>query len=77
MYVRVHVVPDARREAFHKEGKDTWRIAVKEPAERNLANERVRTLIAREHGVPLSNVRILTGHTSRTKLLSVNTSTTN
>lgn len=70
MFIRVHAAPDAKREHIVKESPDTWRISVREPAQGNLANERIRTLVARELDVPLSAVRILTGHHSRSKLIS-------
>jgi uncharacterized protein YggU (UPF0235/DUF167 family) len=71
MYIRVHICPDAKREEVVKEAPDTWRISVREPAEGNRANDRMRTVIARELAVPTSAVRILTGHHARSKLLSV------
>jgi uncharacterized protein YggU (UPF0235/DUF167 family) len=73
MYIRVHALPGAKREELLKEKEDVWRISVREPAEQNLANERIRTLVARELSVTLSAVRILTGHHAPTKLLSIET----
>ena len=73
MYIRVIVQPDSKREELVKEKPDAWRISVREPAQHNLANDRIRMLIARECAVPLSAVRILTGHHSRTKMISVDT----
>lgn len=76
MYIRVHITPGAKREELVKEAKDTWRISVREPAEGNRANDRMRTIVARELNVTLGAVRILTGHHSRSKLLSVDTDVT-
>lgn len=70
MYIRVFVTPGARREKVEETG-DTLLIAVREPAEGNRANDRVRAIVAMRLHVPLGKVRILTGHRSRTKMLSV------
>lgn len=71
MYLRVHVLPGSKREVLTKESDDTWRVSVREEAERNQANQRVRELIAEELGISVSAVRILTGHHSRSKLMSI------
>lgn len=70
MYLKVFVTPGAKREVV-KEERERWLISVREPAERNLANGRVRALVAARLGVPLGKVRILTGHHSRAKMISV------
>ena len=71
MYIRVTVAPDSRKESLQKLSENEWQISVKEPAEQNRANERVCTLIARELQVAPSDIRILTGHHSRVKMISV------
>lgn len=76
MYLRVTVTPGSRKEALVKSKELVWHVSVKEKAEQNRANERVRTLIARECEVPLAHVRILTGHHSRSKMISVDTDIT-
>ncbi len=73
MFLRITAIPGAKREELVKEKEDSWRIAVREPAQNNLANDRIRTLVARELSVSLSKVRILTGHHSRSKMISVDT----
>ena len=69
--VRVAVHPGARRE-YIKEGKrDSFDVAVKEPAEGNRANARVCELTAAHYGVPLKKVRIVAGHKRPRKRLRV------
>lgn len=71
MYLRVSVAPGARRELV-KEGKDGMLlISVREPAEGNRANMRVREIVALRFMVPTSCVRILSGHHSPVKLLTI------
>jgi len=71
MYLRVSVAPGAKRELI-KEGKDGMLlISVREPAEANRANMRVRELVALRFMLPTSSVRILSGHHSPVKLLTI------
>lgn len=69
-YLKVFVTPGARREKVEEKG-EMLVITVREPALGNRANERVRAIVARRLKVPLANVRILTGHHSRGKMISV------
>jgi len=70
MYLKVFVTPGARQEKVEERG-ETLAISVREPASGNRANDRVREIIAQRQGVPLGKVRILTGHRSRAKIISV------
>lgn len=70
MYIKVFVTPGAKREKVEEKG-DTLRISVREPATGNRANTRVRELVAKWQGAPLAKVRILTGHRSRAKMISI------
>jgi uncharacterized protein YggU (UPF0235/DUF167 family) len=71
MYVKVKVDPGAKRERVVRENDNTFTMAVKEPAERNLANKRVRELLANAFGVTLQQVRLVTGHHSGSKIYEV------
>ncbi len=71
MYVKVRVRAGAKKEEFTAELADHFVIAVKEKAQRNLANTRVIELVVRHFGVASSKVRIINGHHSPSKLLSV------
>lgn len=77
MYLKVFVTPDAKREkvkvhpAKGAEEDETLAISVREPALGNRANDRVREIIATRLGKPFGKVRILTGHRSRAKMVSI------
>lgn len=71
MFIKVLVSPGAKREKVEEKG-DTFFISVREPATQNLANTRVRELVAFRFHVPVGAVRILTGHRSRSKMISIN-----
>ena len=70
MYIKVFVTPGAKKERV-EEKKDTLVITVREPAQGNRANDRVRELVARHFKAPVGKVRILTGHHSRGKMISI------
>lgn len=71
MYIKVQVVAGAKREGIVKESPDHFRISVTEPAERNLANTRVRELLAQEFGIPVKSLRLISGHHSPHKIFSI------
>lgn len=71
MFLRVKVHASAHEEKIEKRGLDHWDIAVREPAERNEANRRVLTLVAEELNMPIGKVRMISGHHSPSKILSV------
>lgn len=71
MYVRVHAVPDARKERVQEEKDGSLTIWVKEPAAQNRANGRIRELVAERYTVETKRVRMLTGHHSSSKMFSV------
>ncbi len=70
-YIRVRVSPGAKRESVIQTDEKNFTIAVKEPAERNLANQRVREVIAEYFEVPVGKVRLITGHRSPTKVFDI------
>lgn len=70
MYIKVFVTPNAKREKV-EEKSGVLAVSVREPAAGNRANGRVREIIAQRQGIPVGKVRILTGHRSRAKMISV------
>ncbi len=70
MLIKVRVTAGAKRESVSKRGK-AFILSVKEKAERNQANLRARELVAREVGVPVSRVRLISGHHTPSKLFEV------
>lgn len=69
MYIHVKVVTGARKEKIEKKSDTQFLVWVEEDAERNMANKRVIEIfkIIFETG----KVRIINGHHSPSKLLSV------
>ena len=73
MYIKVRTVVGAKKELVEEFSKDTFTVSVKEKAERNQANARVRELIALQYKLPVDAIRIVSGHHHPIKMLSVNT----
>jgi len=74
MYIRVKVIPGAKKELFKKINEDHFEISVKEKPIQNLANNRIIELLATYYSIPIKKVRIINGHHSPTKLLVVDQS---
>ena len=77
-YVHVKVTAGARKESLKpvrsasgQESEDHFEIAVREKAERNMANARVIALVALHFAVTANKVRIVNGHHHPSKLLVI------
>ena len=70
MKIRVNVKPNSKIEELTHEGND-FTIRVKEPAREGKANQAVIKLLARHFGIPRSQVRILSGLRSRSKVIEI------
>ena len=71
MYIKVKVMAGVRKESVVKKGDDEYLVCVREVAERNMANGRVLQIVAGIFSVPKGKVRIISGHKSPSKILSV------
>jgi len=69
--VHAKVFPASKKEKFIEVGENAFDVYVREPAQRNLANFRVRECIAAHYGVEVAQVSIQTGHRARKKTLAV------
>lgn len=71
MYIKIETVTEAKEEFVKKTGTDSFIVSVREKAEQNLANRRVLELIRREFGGAGVIAKIVSGHRSPHKILSV------
>jgi len=67
----VHVVPRSRHNAVVGLYGDALRVRIKAPPTKGKANRELRTFLAERLGVPTEAVEILSGHTSRHKVVRV------
>jgi len=70
MKIQVKVTPNSKTEVVKQEG-DIFLVRVKEPPKEGRANAAVVKAVAKHFGVPASSVRIVSGHTSRNKVVEV------
>jgi hypothetical protein len=70
MKIQVKVKPNSRTEEVSREGDD-FVVKVREPPREGKANQAVIRLLAEYFGVPKSQVRILVGFSSKTKVIEV------
>lgn len=71
MYIKIKVTPNAKKESFTKISDDHFEVSVKEKAERNMANVRVRELISQYFGIPTRKAKLVSGHHSPSKIFSI------
>lgn len=71
MYIKVKVTAGARKEKLVQISEDHFEVSVREKAERNMANTRVRELIAGFFGVPAGKAKLISGHHSPGKIFTV------
>ncbi len=71
MYLKVKVKAGQKREEIEKVNENTFHISVKEKAERNMANTRILEILSVELKIPINKIRIINGHQSPTKLISI------
>ncbi len=71
MYIKVKAFPKSKKEEIKKISEDIYEVYIKEKAERNMANKRIVELMAVEFSVDERKVRIINGHHSPSKMLSV------
>jgi len=71
MYIKVKVTAGAKKDKIDKKRDDYYLVSVKEKAERNMANNKVRELMARLLGISTPSIRIISGHHSTSKILSI------
>ncbi|MEI6480016.1 MAG: DUF167 family protein [bacterium] len=69
MYIHVKVTAGAKEEMVEQKSETRFVVKIKEKAERNMANERVVQIFKVWYGT--GKVRIINGHHSPSKLLSI------
>ena len=70
MYIHVKAYPKSKKENLELLKDGYFEICIKEPAEKNLANKRIVQML-KDYFPNNKNVRIISGHHSLSKLVSV------
>jgi uncharacterized protein len=69
--LRLRVSPGARRTELVGRHGDAWKVRVSAPPEDGRANDAVLSLLAERVGVPRRAVAIVSGHSSREKVVQM------
>jgi uncharacterized protein YggU (UPF0235/DUF167 family) len=72
MYIKVKIIAGAKKEIVTKTSEDHYDISVKQKAENNNANTRLLEIMHTEF--PNSIIKIISGHHSPSKIISVDKS---
>jgi len=71
MKLAIRAKPDSGKEYITKLDDDHYEVAVKAPPIKGMANRAIIQALADHFNTSPSNVTILSGHTSRTKVIEV------
>lgn len=71
MKIIVKVKPWAKAERVEELLAGSYRVLVKAPAQEGKSNKRLVELLAKHFGVTQSEVRIISGHRSRVKIIEI------
>lgn len=71
MYVKVRVSADVKKEVLEVVSSDTFHMSVRQKAKQNMANRRVKEILAEYFSVPQGKIRLISGHHSPHKIFSV------
>jgi uncharacterized protein len=69
--LRLRVIPGSPRTGVVGRHGDAWKLRVNAPPERGKANEATLELLARTLGVDQADLRLVTGHGARDKMVEV------
>lgn len=73
MIIRLKVHAKAKKEMIKRlKESDRYEVWIKEPARNNLANERLKELVAEITGYPLEKIRLIKGGKSSFKTFAIN-----
>ena len=71
MYIKIKVNTETKNEKMVKKTDTSYEVSVKEKPERNMANKKVVELVAKQFKLSPHKVRIVSGHHSPSKILSL------
>ncbi len=71
MYIRVDITPEAKANSLRRITSEKYEITVRNKAEHNFANKKMLELLADELKVPVTRLRIISGHHHPHKLIAL------
>lgn len=71
MYVKITALTGQKQEFLREENNGRFVISVKEKPEQNMANRKIIEIIALHFKVPVSKVKIVSGHHKPSKIFDI------
>ncbi len=71
MYIRVKAFPNSPREVIETVSEHTYRIFIREDAERNMANTQIRIILGGIYHVDPKSIRQISGHRMQNKMFEL------
>jgi len=71
MFLHIRAKAGSRMNRAERAADGTLTVRIKAPAHEGRANEELLSFLSRELGIPVSRIRITSGHTSRYKKLEI------
>lgn len=71
MYIKVRVKAGAKKDEIEQVNENTFNVSVKADARQNMANKSVVRIVAKYLEIEENKVRIINGHQSPSKLISI------
>ena len=71
MYIDIRVVTRQKKEAVFERKPGYFDISVREKPEQNMVNRRILELVAQYFSIPVSSVRIVSGHHKPSKIFDI------
>lgn len=71
--ITIHLKPRSSRNEVVSQDGDVWTVRLTAPPVDNKANKALLDLLARELKIPKSLLSIIKGHTSKTKVVEIQT----
>jgi len=71
MYVKITALTGQKQEFLREENNGRFVVSVKEKPEQNMANRKILEIIASYFKVPVSKVKIVSGHHKPSKIFDI------
>ena len=71
MYIHIQAKPKSKKESIEKLDESHYKVSVKEIPEKNKANQAIIKALAEYFNVAKSEIKIISGHTSRQKIVDI------
>lgn len=69
--IHIKIFPDSKEDTVETKSDNSYIVRVREKAERNAANIKMKELLSKHFNVDLGKVKIITGHHAPSKIIEI------